>query len=77
MLESRAKGASSRYGPWVPAFAGVSGEYAPPTHDPPIPAHSRPKDGVLSQAEAGIQGEGRELALWPLEKELDPRFRGG
>jgi hypothetical protein len=32
---------------------------------PLIPAHSRPKDGVLSHAYAGIQSKG-----------LGPRFRG-
>jgi len=37
-------------------------------HSPPIPAHSRPKDGVLSAAYAGIQF---------YKKELDPPLSRG
>jgi len=31
---------------------------------PLIPAHSRPKDGVLPHAYAGIQGKIRMLSVW-------------
>jgi len=40
-------------------------------HTPLIPAHSRPKDGVLSHVYAGIQSAAEKLKL-----ALDPRFRG-
>jgi hypothetical protein len=39
---------------------------------PLIPAHSRPKDGVLTHAYAGIQG----TIAKPMDFALDPRLRG-
>ena len=39
----------------TPAFAGVSGRYEGVPYAPLIPAHSRPKDGVLPHVNVGIQ----------------------
>jgi len=50
---------------WIPAFAGMSGRSGNADQQTPlIPAHSRPKDGVLSHVYAGIQSAAARPKYW-------------